>query len=267
MVDRTQPEPGGNADSFLTGVQCFSASACLAVGDYINPAGKQLAMAERWEGHRWELQAMPSPTGQDLTYLTAVSCFSASTCTAVGYSQQGIADTATVAVRWNGTAWQLQSTPNVGRRGRQPSQQRVVPDRVGVHGGRELRAGPDWPVLGRALGWCWVDRDGRCQPRRRQPGRRQRQCVLSSVACPSVHACVAVGSWNGGKKSGGALVENWDGTKWAVQSTPTGGLDAVVAVSCSATAACGCDRRWIGRSVRLAVGRHGLARHLRPHQR
>jgi hypothetical protein len=108
---QTTPNPTGARRSSLSGVSCTSATACTAVGNYKNSAGRQVTLAERWEGTRWTIQATPNPTGDD-PFLTGVSCTSA-TCTAVGYFFHGYAySTKTLAERWDGTSWTIQPTPN-----------------------------------------------------------------------------------------------------------------------------------------------------------
>ena len=54
----------------------------------------------------------PEPTGALATQLTAVSCTSANACTAVGWYTNSGGVTVTLAERWNGSAWSIQTTPN-----------------------------------------------------------------------------------------------------------------------------------------------------------
>src|SRR5215469_7967942 len=99
------PNPSGVALSGLLGVACTSTSACTAVGSSLTTAGVPRAVAERWNGTRWTIQATPNPP-QGGGGLNGVSCTSASACTAVGASNAG-----TLAERWNGTRWTIQATP------------------------------------------------------------------------------------------------------------------------------------------------------------
>jgi hypothetical protein len=58
------PVPAGAQGFSLTAVSCTSARACTAVGSKnLTPSlvTKVLTVAERWNGHRWVLQATPSP--------------------------------------------------------------------------------------------------------------------------------------------------------------------------------------------------------------
>jgi hypothetical protein len=86
------PNPTGPQFSALSGVSCTSANACTAAGRGVScssgttcpPAGltKGVTLAELWDGTTWKIQPTPNPTG--VPSLVAVSCSSATACTAVG---------------------------------------------------------------------------------------------------------------------------------------------------------------------------------------
>src|SRR5262249_58067665 len=76
-----------------------------AVGITSSSSGALTALAERWNGSRWQLQ--PTPNLSQGGGLNGVSCTSASACTGVGSSGAG-----PLAERWNGTRWSVQATPN-----------------------------------------------------------------------------------------------------------------------------------------------------------
>lgn len=99
--------PGGIGGIALTGVSCVSASACTAVGD-----GGEVMLAERWNGARWSIQHTLIPTGRPIFVFDGVSCVSASDCTAVGAYFTRAGAQATLAERWNGSAWSIERTPN-----------------------------------------------------------------------------------------------------------------------------------------------------------
>ena len=68
------------------------------------------SMAEVWNGSSWSPTPTPNPAGATQIEVEDVSCSSASACTAVGsYSEPG--GRKPMALRWNGTAWSLQSVP------------------------------------------------------------------------------------------------------------------------------------------------------------
>ena len=63
LDDPAHPQPAGRATAILAGVSCTSATACTAVGNYRNSAGKLVTLAERWNGTSWTIQPTPNPTG------------------------------------------------------------------------------------------------------------------------------------------------------------------------------------------------------------
>jgi hypothetical protein len=77
--------PAGATTSPLQGVSCSAATACTAVGYYINTKGANLTLAERWNGTSWAIQATPNPGGAQRSELLGVSCSAATACTAVGF--------------------------------------------------------------------------------------------------------------------------------------------------------------------------------------
>ena len=108
---RPLPNPVQASDSYLNGVSCSAAGACTGVGYYYESlAGDNVALAERWDGTSWKLQAPADPTPDSI--LAGVSCTQADRCVAVGQyynsSQVGL----TLAEVWNGTTWAVQPTPN-----------------------------------------------------------------------------------------------------------------------------------------------------------
>ena len=105
------PNPTGVQGSGLAGVSCASASACTAVGIDITGPSSGGSLAERWNGTTWSIQHTPTPAGGSSVVLGGVSCTLASACTAVGDYNSGTTGV-TLAERWNGTAWSIQTTPN-----------------------------------------------------------------------------------------------------------------------------------------------------------
>jgi len=87
---QTTPNPVGATSSFLSGVSCVTATACTVVGHYPNPSNPHAAapLAETWDGTAWTIQS--TDTSKNST-LNAVSCATATTCTAVGtYDLRGV---------------------------------------------------------------------------------------------------------------------------------------------------------------------------------
>jgi hypothetical protein len=106
------PNPAGALDSHLRGVSCASSTDCAAVGFYENSAGTLVTLAERWNSTSWQLESTPNPAVATSSSLTGVSCTSSTDCTAVGSYGNRAGTVFTLAERWNGTSWNLRSTPN-----------------------------------------------------------------------------------------------------------------------------------------------------------
>ena len=106
--------PTGAKWSRLLGVSCTSLEVCAAVGTYANSANEVVPLAERWEDQKWSIQSTPSPTGAKASSLTAVSCASATACTAVGHYTNSSGVEVTLAEQWNGTNWFVAFTPTGG---------------------------------------------------------------------------------------------------------------------------------------------------------
>jgi hypothetical protein len=107
------PYPPGGAGYTLTAVSCPARFACTALGRY----GGSVPFVERWNGTGWSLQQLPAlPDGS--FYLTAISCGSPTSCTAVGEALSGtLRHAAPAALHWNGRRWAIQRVFHVAEEG------------------------------------------------------------------------------------------------------------------------------------------------------
>lgn len=209
----------GARNGVLDGVSCTSAASCVSVGHYVNGSGTEVALAEQWNGTSWEVQSVPRPSGAIRSGLSAVSCTMASACTAVGdyVNRSGVVET--LAERWNGTAWSIQTTVN--------------PSAGGSLAGVSCLSGGCTAVGqsgGGTLAESWNGSAWSINPTPSGEG------PLLAVSCTALNACMAVG-----QSGSGALAEQWNGSTWTVQPLPapvTGHvvLSAVLSgVSCTAS--------------------------------
>jgi hypothetical protein len=90
-------------------VSCPSVKYCVAVG-----VTTEDPYAVIWNGSTWKSVPVPPPAGLPLSGLDAVSCFSASACTAAGAGASTNNGLQVVAERWNGTKWAVQQPLNRG---------------------------------------------------------------------------------------------------------------------------------------------------------
>jgi hypothetical protein len=240
--------PPGATSGALTAVSCTSARACTAVGfDYV-PATGGGPLAERWNGSRWALQVTPNP-GPGGIPLAAVSCGSATSCTAVGYYDYGALgfSSTTLAEHWNGRRWAVQSLPPAGDPGGDLSAvscpSRSTCTAAGYYEGTSDEGPGTAPLAMRQGGGSWV-----VEP---TPGDAQDNDTsgLTGVSCPTASTCFAVGENAGGS----LLVMRWDGVKWRTQTAADElGLLGFNGVSCASTTACTAiggsyGQRWNGR--------------------
>ena len=267
------PNPPGAAISSLFGVACTTPSACTAVGISVTAAGASQALAERWNGTRWAIQATASPP-QGGGSLNGVSCTSARACTAVGASNAG-----TLAERWNGARWRIQATPNppqghgllsgvsctsasacIAVGAFSPFTPSAVTLAERWNGARwAIQATPNPPQGGGILAGVscvsasaciavgasnagilaerWNGTRWRIQPAPAPAGAQSP--FLNSVACTSPTACTAVGGYFSSAGASQTLAERWNGTRWAVQATPNpAGTSALFGVACASGRVC-----------------------------
>jgi hypothetical protein len=172
------------------GVSCTAADSCIGV---LEP------FAEAWDGSVWTLHT-PQIVEPATSAFDAVSCTSATACTAVG-SYGGV-----LVERWDGRRWALQRAPN-------PAEAVVKAVScasatacmlVGAAGPGVLNT-PNGGLLAErwdGTGWSIT------------PTPRARGEAFDAVSCTSASACIAVG----GNIS--LLAARWDGRRWSLLRVP-----------------------------------------------
>lgn len=198
-------------------VFCTSISACTLVG--FN--GTQ-PVAARWDGSKWKSQEALSPAGAKQAQLNGVSCSSSTACTAVGWYKSSEGLVLTLAERWDGSEWKIQTTPNVEKAENflesVSCSSSTACMAVGRHYGIGLAEswnGTEWKMVTTASGY-----------------------PLSDVSCTASSACTAVGAVLGPKET---VAERWNGSEWKVQSTPNPAesvRNSLEGVSCSSSNEC-----------------------------
>jgi hypothetical protein len=225
------------AVAYLAGVSCGSVDVCVAVGYAGNrPGTAGVALAQRWDGHRWAVQRTVRPAGARASFLSGVSCTGPRTCTAVGFSNEANGTQAPLAERWNGRQWSLEPMPHV------PGQLDTQLAGVACAGERSCTAvgfftnvtGVDVMLAEHWNGTRWA------QQRPRYP-RGARHVRFSAVSCPSAASCTAVGVFNDPQGADAILAERSNGGRWTIERTPTAaGLSSrsLNGVSCVSARTC-----------------------------
>jgi hypothetical protein len=251
---QSTPAPTEAANSWLHSVSCPASTACTAVGYYATSAGKKFALAEHWNGTEWSDQTIPTPSGGTEIKFEDVSCSSSTACTAVGLYTNSAGSRVTLAERWNGTEWSIQTTsdPEAGAEGSQLDgvwcASSTICNAVGWY---KNTAGTRVALAERWNGTEWSiqsipDPSGATET------------FVESISCTSSTACTAVGNYKNSAGTEVTLAQRWNGTEWSLQTTlnPTGAtaseLSGVSCVSATACTAVGADGDSAGTPVTLA---------------
>lgn len=108
-----QATPGPASNSFNS-VSCTAPDACEAAGQQLGSGSQTAPLAEAWDGSAWTVQSVPAPASPEGSTFTAVSCTSATSCTAVGQYQSptvpNFGQFQTLAEVWDGTSWTIAAT-------------------------------------------------------------------------------------------------------------------------------------------------------------
>ena len=224
---QTMAVPSDSQEGFATGVSCTSATTCVAVGDYINNSFTYVSLAEQWNGTSWTLQTTPNPTGAFLLQVTGLSCSTAGSCTAVGWTDAGA-----LALRLHGGTWRLEPTPP-------PSGPPFVTPMLNAVSCASGAACLSVGSFAGTLAESWNGTAWALQSTPNAPGVLNSQ--LAAVSCGNPTSCVAVGTQQTAAGGQVSLAENWNGSLWRMQSTPSvaGALTiALNGVACTAATAC-----------------------------
>jgi hypothetical protein len=253
-IQKTPNPP--SAGSALSSVACSSPDACTAVGFYLTgrtrDPGFFVTLAEGWNGTTW---AIEQTANADATanFLSGVACTAPDECTAVGNSETGSRQS-TLAETWNGTSWSIQKTPN--------PKGFAVSTLTGVActssractavGFSANSTGGDSATLAER----WNGKSWAIEETPNLPGSSA--ISFSGIACPSAHACAAVGTYDDSSGDAVALAETWNGSSWSIEDTPNpkdstaASLSGVACFSAWACTAVGTSGRSPQRSATLA---------------
>jgi hypothetical protein len=106
------PNPGSTFYS-LGEARAVSANDIWSVGQAANNNGVFKTLIEHWNGTQWNI--VPSPNvGSNNNFLYSVTTVSATDVWAVGTSSNKSNNDRTLTMHWDGTQWNVVSSPNVG---------------------------------------------------------------------------------------------------------------------------------------------------------
>ena len=241
------PTTRGSTDATLSAVACTSASVCTAVGFSDLTAGRVLAVAERWNGKAWRLQALPKAA---TTQLQAVACSSTRECFAVG-DVTGTGNARPFVEAWNGTTWHVQAIPLPAASGG------GILSAVSCTSSRACTAtGANFSASGPTLAERWDGTRWRVQstPAPANSDVSHQEVDLNSVSCSSSSICTASGEYAPAGHSA-YFLEAWNGRSWRLVTAPhPSGFEAgaVNAVACG-TSRCTAVGAWSGGPIYIAA--------------
>jgi hypothetical protein len=109
-------EPPRPSTLNLGAISCSANTQCMAVGDRaegLQPGAEYGVVAEQKSGGAgWAFTTVPTPPGERLGGLSAVSCVTPNNCTAVGNVDDGLNTTVQQLIEhWDGSNWSIQRNP------------------------------------------------------------------------------------------------------------------------------------------------------------
>jgi hypothetical protein len=222
----------------LFGVSCKSASACVAVGLYLNGTDSGFGLAETWNGRAWTASTLPSPKGSLSIQLFGVSCVTAKSCVAVGEDLTS-SSAVPLAESWSGRAWKPATPPEP--KGSVTGAMNKVSCTSGTFcvGVGEYGTDTGGSILVDSFnGKAWTRMTAA------PPASSRNDAALDGVSCVSPKDCVAVGAGTDVTGRPGGLTgfaELWNGKKWAGDAVawPKGtGNSYLTGVSCTSVKSC-----------------------------
>jgi hypothetical protein len=207
-------------ETILQAISCYH-EACAAVGYYTESLTRH-GFAEYTEnnGGTWAVHLTPAPSASVRSELTAVSCWEAHQCTAVGKSENSAHVHSSFVVRLNGTAWLSTPMP-------QPTEvKEIYPGGVScptegegkkceMAGYYENTAKTLVPFAERWNGTSW---SVQTLPTPTGSGASRVNAISCTKNSP-VDLCTLVGSYLNEEGVEKTLAERWNGTEWAIQAS------------------------------------------------
>jgi hypothetical protein len=204
------PSPSSQAN-YLTAVAAISPTDVWAVGAAYRPISTPGTLTEHWNGSTWSL--VPSPNfNQGYNELYGAAAISSTDVWAVGYHNiANYGSEKSMALHWNGTAWSIVPTRNIG----QDANELLAVDGVASNDVWAVGFGHSSSnQVGVPLIQHW---DGTTWSLVRAPNLGRGFSVLNGI--------VAVASddvWAVGARGDSTLILHWNGTRWSVVPSPNG---------------------------------------------
>jgi hypothetical protein len=208
---RTTRIRGGAPTSYPGAVSCLSVASCVVAGEsFPATTGASAMLLARWNGKGLTEMKASAPAGADGIILNDVSCASASSCVAAGFSTNSDGTRGFgFAERWNGASWTAHKV--------------AVPkgDTESFLYGVSCRAGGRCIAVGSA-GSATATRatalsyNGKTWSALNVPGPgHAKSSDLAGVSCPKANDCVAIGDIGPAASATATPLGGWwNGSSW-----------------------------------------------------
>jgi hypothetical protein len=243
-----QPSPNqpGEPASALNAVSCVKGGQCAAVGIYSTGKGipeHQFTLALERTGTTWVLEPTPSIKGVGYSVFNGVSCTSASSCLAVGFtvgSKRLSPPIRTLAERWNGTSWAIQAAPALNDATLAGVSCPAPAFCLAVGGFSKTLNGNGQPLAEVWNGKSWS------QLTAPNP-HAENGSAFTSVDCVAVSKCEVTGDFDYADTAQSVFAYRLNGTTWTAQKqvNPVGQeINSDTSVSCTSASACTSVGSW-----------------------
>jgi subtilisin family serine protease len=224
VVLSEKPLAWASASEF-TSIDCAGASACMAVGGYVDIiTGEHRVFAMNWTGKAWVFGEVPAPSEPESIELTGVSCPSSNECVTIGdYEASGAS--VPLAATWNGSSWSESEIPLPSEAGS------AALKGVSCSAASECVAAGEYESgsTTSALALAWNGTEWTEHTFEEVPGASESK--LAAVSCTGPSECNATGSLAFGGNAAANAAYSLSETQW--YPTTTGGYGGELrSVSC-----------------------------------
>jgi hypothetical protein len=199
--------PSADSSPFLESVDCVAAMSCVAVGGYggaANVVQIGQALAEVWNGSTWTNETVPGPPGSENEGLASISCLSADSCEATGYTNTGYGSYSTaLSAALTGSAWTTGAMDSPGIDAFPNAVSCTAVGNCEAVGGYETSSS----ATGNSVLAQNLSEDSWTQQPTPNPGTSSNE--LSGVSCPTTTQCIAVGDTSSTSGADSPLIEEF----------------------------------------------------------
>ena len=219
------PSPDASGSSvtgtYVRSISCLSSKLCMAAGYYTQSGGHpDQTIIEHWNGTSWSVVASPdvSTVSNDLT---SVSCVRSTFCVAAGYTISSSFVEQTLIEQWNGTAWNVVTSPDAGVAdflwGVSCKANSTTGTFCMADGYYDLSSGAQLTLILEWNGTAW---SVATSPNPTHNVASPADATLWSVSCVTSGFCMAAGDYETSSNVQQMLIEKWNGVTWKFVPTP-----------------------------------------------